>query len=65
MTELCIYPYILSTKFMKYFCNGCRTVTRELVTLAYFLVCLRRSLITRASSEVSARVSDRLTPPPL
>ena len=28
-------------------CSGCRTVTRKLVTLAYFSVCLRRSLVTR------------------
>ena len=28
-------------------CSGCRTITRELVTLAYFSVCLRRSLVTR------------------
>ena len=28
-------------------CSGCRTVTSELVTLACFSVCLRRSLVTR------------------
>ena len=44
-------------------CSGCQTVTRELVALAYFSVCLRRSLVTRASSEVSACVGDHLTPP--
>ena len=42
-------------------CRGCQTVTRELVALAYFSVCLRRSLVTRASREVSACVGDRLT----
>ena len=41
--------------------GGCQTVTRELVALAYFSVCLRRSLVTRASREVSACVGDRLT----
>ena len=30
------------------------------MALAYFSVCLRRSLVTRASSEVSACVGDRL-----
>ena len=45
-------------------CSGCRTVTRELVTLAYFSVCLRRSLVTQASSsEASACVGYRPTPP--
>ena len=33
------------------------------MTLAYFSVCLRRSLVTQASSEASACVGDRLTPP--
>ena len=47
-------------------CSSCHTtVTRELVTLAYFSVCLRRSLVTQASSEASACVGDRLTPPTL
>ena len=31
------------------------------MALAYFSVCLRRSLVTRASREVSACVGDRLT----
>ena len=44
-------------------CSGCQTVTRELATSAYFSVCLRRSLVTRVSSEVSACVGDSLTPP--
>ena len=32
------------------------------MTLAYFSVCLRRSLVTQASSEASACVGDRLIP---
>ena len=44
-------------------CGGCQTVTRELVTLAYFSVCFRQTFVTQASSEASACVGDRLTPP--
>ena len=43
------------------YCSGCETVTRELVALAYFSACLRRSLVTLTASAVSTCVGDRLT----
>ena len=39
--------YVLYRLILNLFCSGFRTVTRELVTLAYFSVCLRRSFVTR------------------
>ena len=41
------YCYALYRLILYLFCSGFRTVTRELVTLAYFSVCLRRSLVTQ------------------
>ena len=49
-----------------YYCSGCQRVTRELVTLAYFSVCLHADhLSLESSSEESACVGYRLTPPTL
>ena len=39
-------------------CSGCRTVTRELVTLTYFSVCLHRSLVNSGLERGESCVGD-------